>query len=347
MNTNLTAVLLLLTGFFRKPVVYNLAEEKFFFGEYIPNKKEFLLQSIISDTEEQHLFNSSPTEIFSLSGDMLKNVLHNPSLHPHYTLSSPSSNPHLTVSEGYNDRHSTVSEEMRNFLSEDEKSIIINSNIIVERLSFDIKDNELKQKALRFEVLILERRTMIADNNSRGKKTLANLYLRYENVMKNSHRKGTEMDILIKELSKIIDDSYHEKKSIEVDKAKRALTKSWQIAAGFIALTVVSLTIIIFTFLPEIFSLNIKSSGTTTDNTSLNKLIEEEEAIEAVKSASGTSETTKSWTKEEILTMINEASKRTRIKVWEHRQTKILKYFYNKKLSKADADKLVELGVTE
>jgi len=346
MNTNLTAVLLLLTGFFRKPVVYNLAEEKFFFGEYIPNKKEFLLQSIISDTEEQHLFNSSPTEIFSLSGDMLKNVLHNPSLHPHYTLSSPSSNHHLTVSEGYNDRHSTVSEEMRNFLSEDEKSIIINSNIIVERLSFDIKDNELKQKALRFEVLILERRTMIADNNSRGKKTLANLYLRYENVMKNSHRKGTEMDVLIKELSKIIDDSYHERKSIEVDKAKRALTKSWQIAAGFIALTVVSLTIIIFTFLPEIFSLNI--SGTTTENTSLDKLIEEEEeATEAVKSASVTSESVKSWTKEEILTMINETSKRTRIKVWEQRQTKILKYFYNKKWSKADAEKLVELGVTE
>jgi hypothetical protein len=321
-------------------------EEQFCFGSEVKNG-DYQLRPIFANNTGTRLMTLSPADVVTVNPVLVKSILGNSQQDRHRSLNSSSSDAHFTLSEHSFDRHNTLSitAEMEQYLTDEGMTIILNADVQKPRLSIDIKDLQLKEKAQKFELLVLKRRAMLNESNSRAKQVLISLYNDYENVISSSNKKTADMNVLIGKLQKIIDKSFHEIKSLETDKAYQSLSFKVKMRVATFALCTFIIIGLIIYFLPEIF--DIKFAPTTTNSAAKLEYFQEIHEKETTSLPDNNQVKRKQYTPQEVTSMIDEYCAKNGVKVWKQRRDKIQKYFKNKKLSNWEAQNLLLTGITE
>jgi len=249
----------------------------------------------------------------------------------------PYINPTLTLHQAYNNPTSTIQEpyikptltlQKNSFLIDDNKRIRFNSRRVADIISAEIKDLELKEKAISFENLILKKLSLSPSPASI--RTTHNLYIEYIDIIDNKDYKDAKLEVLTNRLKETIPEL--EAKRNEVIRKKTTSSILRKIKIRVVTGILISLTFFgVYFYANNDFELEyhipIESEVTSniiSSNKQINKpitIIKEQKIIR------------KSYTTSEIKKIILN----TKLKIGEWRQNKIIESFQNKKFSNWEA----------
>ncbi len=249
----------------------------------------------------------------------------------------PYINPTLTLHQAYNNPTSTIQEpyikptltlQKNSFLIDDNKRIRFNSRRVADIISNEIKDLELREKAISFENLILKKLSLSPSPASI--RTTHNLYIEYIDIIDNKDYKDAKLEVLTNRLKETIPEL--EAKRNEVIRKKTTSSILRKIKIRVVTFILISLTFfVVYFYANNDFELeyyipieNEVTSNITSSNKQITKpitTIKEQKIIR------------KSYTTSEIKKIILN----TKLKIGEWRQNKIIESFKNKKFSNWEA----------